>query len=445
MSRTRNTRLRTLLQEAQWSGAQLAAAIRQVASENGQRLTCDRSMVSRWLSGTTPRPPAPTLLLQALSRRLQRPVSPAEAGLSSAPSSVLDLSWEADPLHRLTALTRAELDPRSRHTLSTGTYSLAVPDVWRSHHLPRTAPRPGAAGAKGRSGRPEAEEMQTMARVFTEAAQLHGPGHVRSALATYLGRDVTECLHTSATEHAHRQLLVGAAQLALLLGNMSADGAADALAQHYQHTAAQLAAEAEDPATFAIALRTMSTHAHNLGHHTPAVLHLAERAADSARAATRTVGAYAQAQLAVMQAHHSRRAALNALAASERLHEQAASATAGPFSHYPAAALHYQRAQTLAILGDAPEATRALTTSLRLRSPAERQAATLTRARLAESCLTQGHLDTAVTHWQAFLDSYPALHSARVAGRLSAMRRLLHPHRRHRGTAQLLARAATLC
>ncbi len=39
----------------------------------------------------------------------------------------------------------------------------------------------------------------------------------------------------------------------VLLGSMSADDGADALAQHYRHTAAQLAAEAEDLAFSAIA------------------------------------------------------------------------------------------------------------------------------------------------------------------------------------------------
>ncbi len=292
---------------------------------------------------------------------------------------MLDLSWEADPLHRLTVLTRAEMDPRSRHTLHTGTYSLTVLDVWRSEQTPGAQPRQRPPRTRGRTGHAEAEEMRTMARVFAEAAQLHGPGHVRSALAAYLARDVTGYLHAPATENARHHLLVGAAQLALLLGGMSADGGAEALAQHYQHTAAQLAAEAGDAATFAIALRTMSTHAHDMGHHTSAVLHLAERAADSARAADGTVGAYAQAQLAVMQAHHSARAALDALAVAERRTPPPAGTqrSAGPLQSLSSrAALHYQRAQMLATLGDTAGSTRALATSLRLRDPTERQAAT---------------------------------------------------------------------
>lgn len=82
--------------------------------------------------------------------------------------------------------------------------------------------------------------------------------------------------------------------------------------------------------------------------------------------------------------------------------------------------------------------------TLRLRAPAERQARTLTRARLAETLLAQGHLDAALPHWRTFLDEVPSLHSTRVTRRLHDMRRLLNPHRRHPGTAELLARAATV-
>ncbi|WP_405575633.1 hypothetical protein OG317_36875 [Streptomyces sp. NBC_01167] len=383
MPKTPNTRLWALLEEADWSGAQLAAALRHLASEHGQQLACDRSMVSRWLSGTTPRPPVPALLLEVLTRRLQRPVGAVDAGLSRAPSKVFDLSWEADPLRRLFQLTSADLDPGRRHLLGAGMYSLAalaVPATWKPREQPPTGPSLGSPRTTGRAGQAEAGQMQTMARVFAESAEAHGPGHVRTALAAYLGHDVTGYLQASATADLRRHLRSGAAQLTVLLGTMCAGDGADALAQHYHHTAVQLAVEAGDTATFAIALRTMSAHAHDLGHHTPAALNLAERAADASCHAAPVVAAYAQA-------HHNRHATLTALAASERLYEQA-STFPGPFTHYPAGALHYQRAQTLATLGDQAGATGALTASLRLRTPAERQASTLTRARLAETLLT---------------------------------------------------------
>ncbi|WP_030688873.1 tetratricopeptide repeat protein [Streptomyces sp. NRRL B-1347] len=445
MPRTPNTCLRGLLQEADWNGAQLAAAVRQAAAAHGRPLACDRSMVSRWLSGTMPRPPVPALLLEVLSRRLGRPIGAVEAGLSRAPSTVFDLFGEADPLRRLSALTSVDLDPSRRLLLGAGVYSLAalaVPSTLPLHGKPSARP---PAGLPRTPGRAEVEQMQTMARFFAEAAEAHGPVHVRAALAAYLHHDVTGYLSRPATDTAHRQLLSGAAQLTVLLGTMCAGDGADALTQHYHHTAARLAAEAGDAAVFAITLRTMSAHAHDLGHHTIAVLNLAQRAVDTTRTAPPIVAAYAHAHLAVMQAHHDKHAALTALAASERLYAQANNTDApGPFTHYPAGALQYQRAQTLSTLGDTMGAAGALKTSLRLRTPTERQAATLTRARLAETLLTQGQLDAALTHWQTFLDDYPTLHSTRVRRRLDAMCSLLHPYRRHPGTAELLAHAADL-
>ncbi|MGA5799098.1 hypothetical protein [Streptomyces sp. McG8] len=348
-------------------------------------------------------------------------------------------------MRRLSALTHADVDPTRRHLLHASLYSLAGLTVPEPRPLPdrtydRTAPH--SCDAQSRATQGEVGQMQTMARVFAEAAQLHGPGHVRTALTAYLGHDVTGYLSAPATEHLHRRLLSGAAQLTVLLGTMCAGDGADALAQHYHRTAAQMAADADDMTTYAIALRTMSAHAHDLGHHSRSVLNLAERAAACDRTPP-IVRAYAYAHLAVIQAHHDRRAALTALTAAERLHDRA-DTTPGPFSHYPAGALHYQRAQTLATLGDKPGALSALNLSLRLRTPAEHHACTLTRARTAETLLAQGQLDAALTHWQIFVDSYPTLHSVQATRHLDTMRRLLHPHRSHRPAAFLLTQSATL-
>lgn len=441
MSRVPNTALRLLLDEAEWTGARLASAVRGVAAEHGRDLACDRGTVSRWLSGTRPRPPAPGYLLEALSRRLGWPVTAAEAGLTRSPAAVPDLDWEADAVRALSALTRTDLDPARRHLLRAGVYSLTALT------LPQLADDPGhprgTGSAARRVGRAEAEQMQTMATMFADAAETHGGGHVRTALAAYLNRDVTPWLHAPATDAQRCQLLSGAAQLTILLAAMSADDGADALAQRYHRTAARLAAEAGDHATYAVALRGMATHAHDLGHHTRAAVHLAEHAAETAaRHASGVVQAYTRAHLAVAQARDDRHGALTALAAAERLHHRA-DTTHGPFTAYSVAALYFQRAQTLTALGDRTGAIGALTASLRQRTPNERHARTLTHALLAETLLTIGHLDESLTHWHAFLDDYPVLHSDRATRRLTAMRQFLRPHIRHPGTRTLLARATT--
>ncbi|MGK5630340.1 hypothetical protein ACSNOD_18030, partial [Streptomyces sp. URMC 123] len=119
MSRDPNTSLCRLLEDCGWSGAQLADAIRTVAAEQSAGFGCDRSTVARWLAGTQPRPPAGTFLLEALSRRLDRPVTAEEAGLTRAPAQMPPPSWESDPVRTLA-------DPERRHLLAGAVFSLAA-------------------------------------------------------------------------------------------------------------------------------------------------------------------------------------------------------------------------------------------------------------------------------------------------------------------------------
>ncbi|WP_143098899.1 hypothetical protein [Streptomyces sp. yr375] len=275
--------------------------------------------------------------------------------------------------------------------------------------------------------------------MFATSADQYGGRHVRAALAAYLAHEVAPLLHRPAHTRVHHGLLAATARLALLLGSICADSGHHSLAQHYHQIAARLAADADDHATLAIALRTMATHAHDLGQHTPAVLNLAERADQYARHAPPAVRAYTHVHLAVLNAHHDRHAAVTALLRAERLHLEADDEP-GPFSSYPAGALHYQRAQTLATLKDRTGALAALTTSLRLRTPTERLPSALTRARLAETHLRLGHLEPALTHWQALLDAYPTLRSVRADQRLTAAVQHLRPYQRRADVADLLDR-----
>lgn len=438
MSRPPNTQLTLLLEAAGWGPVQLAHAMRTEASEQGRQIACHPATVRRWLAGTQPRPPMPSLLLQCLSRRLGRAVTAQEAGLTRAPAAVVDPTWEAEPVRRLTHLTRAELDPARRALLGSGVYALTaltLPEAPLGHD------RAGPAAARPEWA--EAERTRAVVTMFAAAAEQHGGRPVRACVAAYLAHDVVPRLHAPGPEPVHRDLLSAAAQLTLLLASLCADDGHDAATQHYQQIAARLAADANDEATLAIALRAMATHAHELGHRTTTVLHLAERASDHARHAPYAVQAYTQAQLALVQAPHDPRAARAALSRAETLHARADTGP-GPFTAYPLGALHYQRAAILAALGDHSQAARALATSLRHRTPGERLPAALTRARLAETQLHLGHLDQAVAHWQLFLEACPTLESARITARLHTMRTLLRPYRGRSRTADLLARSCAL-
>lgn len=438
MSRTANTHLQQLLQDAGWGPAQLAHALSKMAAEQALPMTCHRTTVGRWLEGSQPRPPFPTLVVECLSQRLGRRITAQDAGLTRAPAVVVDPSWEADPVRKLTHLTRAELDPNRRALLGAGVFTLtnlALP------HSP--APHDTSEPLPDRPRDVAAEQMRTMAAVFAAAANQYGGQHVRAALSAYLAHQVIPRLHTTVRERDRTDVLSAAAQLTLLLAGMCADAGHDSTAQHYQQIAARLAADGGDHTTLAITLRTMAAHAHDLGHHTPGVLNLAQQADQYARHAPPAVRTFAHIQLAVIEAHHDRHTALTSLATAEQLYTRA-DPSPGPFSSYPAGALHYQRAQILATLGDHSAALKALTLSLRLRTPGERLPAALTRARLAETHLRLGHLDQALPHWQAFLDVYLTLNSTRAERRVTAAAQHLRPHRRHRGAADVLDRVQAL-
>ncbi|MGW0769252.1 hypothetical protein [Streptomyces sp. NPDC002676] len=444
MPRIPNTRLQALVRSADWSPTQLARALRAVAAEQGLAVSYDHTTVRRWLEGMRPRPPAPALLLECLSRQLGRPITAQEAGLTDAPAGVVALSWQAEPVHKLTRLTRAELDPTRPMPFDARVFSLAALTLPDQITPTRRPPRQPEAGPGALSlGPSEAGRIRGMTDLFHSAAEQYGGQPVRSALAACLAHDVIPLLYTRLREPFHRDLLSAAAQLTLLLATMCADSGHDRTAQHYHQVAAQLAADAGDSATFAIILRAMATHAYDLGHHSTAVLNLADQAAVYARRAAPAVQAYAQAHLAVVQAHYDRYAALAALARAESLFSRA-DAAPGPFTAYPPGALHYQRARTLTALGDPAGAVRALATSLRLRTPAEHRATILTRAYLAETHLRLGHLDQALPHWGTFLTAYPTLHSARATRHLHTLREQLRPHQRHPQVAALLAESTLL-
>lgn len=444
MPQTPNTRLWTLMRAADWSPAELARALRAVAAEQGLAVAYDHTTVRRWLEGTQPRAPAPALLLECLSRRLDMPLTAREAGLPDVPAAVTALSWPAEPVNRLAELTRAELNPTHPSPFEAPGFSLAalvLPDGIAS--APGPPQRADTGPEAPRPGQSEADRIGGMTHMFHKAAEQYGGQHVRTTLAAYLADHVMPLLHGRGRGGVHRELLSATAQLTLLLAGMCVDSGHDRTAQHYHQVAARLAVEADDRVTLAIGLRAMATHAYDLGHHGSAVLNLAEQAAGHARHCPPAVQAYTQAQLAVVEAHHDRHAALSALAGAEKLYPRA-DAVPGPFTGYPPGALHYQRARTLTALGDPVGAIRALTVSLRLRAPGEHRATALTRAHLAETHLRLGHLDQALAHGQAFLTSYPTLDSARATQHLHTLREQLRPFQRQSQVAALLAKSALL-
>ncbi|MFE5853475.1 hypothetical protein ACFQ61_09715 [Streptomyces sp. NPDC056500] len=442
-STTGNGLLAALLTEAGWNSSELAASVRALGAAQGLALRYDRTAVAHWLTGTLPRHPIPELVAAALSERIGRLITVQDTGLTrppQAPPLPESIFTEADPVRRLLNLCRAETDPERRAFLATTAFTLAATVPFPS----QAAEAPGGARPAGPGAQAVAASgvlvLEEMTQTFAGLSSRHGGAHVRAMLAAYLDDQVARLFNTPATLPLRADLLAGAAQLTHLLAGMNDESGRPGLGQGYFRTALDLAWQADSPRLYAITLRAMSAQALRLGHPRHA-RDLAEGALhalpDHADPATRSF-LLAQHAHSLAVTGEARRA-LADLASAERLHEQAGDAD-GPFRTYPRAGLDYQRAQTLLALGDTTRGLAALESSVRKRTPAHRRTHALTRARLAQTLLRQGHVEAGTAHGHLFLDNYPHLHSTHVDAALEQLARHLAGFPRQREATHLRQR-----
>jgi hypothetical protein len=431
-----NGDLREMIAEASWTEEALARAVNQLGAEVGLHLRYDRTAVSHWLSGVRPRTPVPGLIAEAFRRRLGRPVTTADIGLSPVPRH----QASQDPAAVLAGLAGAQTGTRARNDAVPVAWpyslaALAVP-AW-ARELPTRA-RSGITGSVTTQASVDGTEAIT--QVFSASDVAFGGGKGRRALAAYLANDVGPRLAAPAWPAIRRRLYRAAAELAYLCGFMCFDDELSGLSQRYYLTALRLAAEAGDQCGYSLTLRAMSVQALRLGHIRHAV-QLAEAAAATGRVAGLGRRAFLYSQLAV--AHAADRDRINALAAltaAERYLDGATSSS--PIGAYNSASLAHAQAQVRALLGDQKGASSALVVSLRNRPRAERRARVITLASLAEIQLRQGHLDEAVATWHAFLEDYPSLACGRADNALRAMRAMCRPYTRNPAARALLARTS---
>jgi tetratricopeptide (TPR) repeat protein len=456
-TRAPNGRLRGLLAEAGWSGRQLAAAVNAAGREIRLDLHYDRTAVTHWLSGTKPRPPADELVVETLSRRLQRPLTLGSAGFGVAPPA--RASTAKDPpqhdatgaaaaqqlIEGATSVTRgrARRGGHSEHSLY-NTADLLLPN-WSQATADATSNRRGARRLVAVRG-VDVAAAEDIVRAFHTIDATLGGGQANLALARYLTAHVAPLLQISTTPTLRRRLLTAATELAYLCAFMHFDDELHGIAQRYYRAALSLATENSDPTSYAITLRALSVQAHLLGHHRHA-LKLAEAAADSLPPRARPgVTAFVSGQLAV--AHAARgdhRGAVAALLAAERQLERAdpaeRTATMGAYHH---SALAHQQAAVHALLGQTRDAVTALEDSIRHRHPSQRRSLAITLARLGEVQLKDGQLDQATATWQRFLEMYPSIHSHRADTALITLKGQLRPYARTSAASAVLRNAAAL-
>ncbi|MEI5103797.1 tetratricopeptide repeat protein [Streptomyces sp. PmtG] len=433
-----NESLQRLFRESGWTLSQCARAVNRVGAEDGTPLRYSASAVHHWLGGTAPRERVRGIIVEAFSRRLNRPVTLTEAGFESPSDQTVK---HADTVEELIELGRYDMDPSRRGVLGATLFSVAVtvPD-W-----PNTVGRL-AAVESGRTHRIGFREVDAVAAMTEELSSLDdkfGGRHARPMAAAFLVNTVAPHLRAEASEAVRRSLLSATADLLYLTGFMAVDEGLHGMAQRYYLKALEFAVAAEDHLTFCTTLRGMSLQAIDLGH-----AEHARRLADSAAAASPAAGPRMRAFLAGQQAHayaaaHSKSPALAFIKEAEVAMEKAES-KAKAFGSYAPSSLAYHVSQVRYELGDKQGSVDSLKESDRLRHAHYRRSSVRYNALLAERQLELGHLEEACATWARVLDDYPLVQSGSADAKIQRMRSLIRPHLRNSTAAQLHQRAQDL-
>jgi tetratricopeptide (TPR) repeat protein len=437
--RTPNGKLTALLVECRWaSNGAFARAVNRAGTEAGLQLRYDESAVSHWLSGTRPMRKYQQVVLEALTRRLGRPVTAFDAGFSDQPDV---RPRSTDTVAGLVDLGSIDMDPSRRGVLGAGLYSVALtipnwPDLVGRFERLKTDPRT-------RIGMAEVESVTAMTERISEIDDRFGGRTARPMAAAFMVNTIAPYLRATASDGVRDAMLSAAADHLYLTGYMAVDERLDLLGQRYYVKALELALAAGDHLTYCTTLRGMSVQAVELGHSAPAL-----RYANAAAAASPHAGPRMRAFLAGQQAHAlaqdgDRAKALAMLHEAEVAMEQAESEAKAHGSYDPAS-LAYHVAQVNYELGDREGAIRALRHSEKVRPASYRRARVRHRAMLAEWQLDVGRLEEAVQNWNLALDDFPYVQSGRADDRFRVMLTATRPHRRSPHVRELRERASPL-
>ncbi|MFB8273472.1 hypothetical protein ACFC96_43785 [Streptomyces sp. NPDC055955] len=434
---TPNPALAGLLDQAKWSRTQLAQQVNRLGPQAGLELTYDRTAVAHWIAGTAPKPEVRALIIEALSARLGRPVTHAEAGLTPAPSIVA--SQGADTVEELIDLGRATMDPSRRGLLAATVFSaaLTVP-AFAGQAQAATPVRQGKQTV--RIGASQVQSVRTMTDRIADILDELGAGHAIPMASAFLVNTVGPWLKAQSNDTVRKDMLAAASDLTYLTGWMAMYEKAHGLGQSYYVKALELARDAEDHVTYCRTLRGMSLQASSLRHGQKS-LQLADAAAEAAPCAGPRLVAFLrgqQAHAASMvgdrhQAHTRLREAEDALSKADDRRDA--------IGGYDRTAWLFHLSHVLYEERDLPGSIRALKQSIRVQPPQERQGLVHSYAMLAQRQLAHGHLDAACASWGRFLDEYEHVSSARGDDHFQTMRTQMRRHSATRPVQELATRA----
>jgi transcriptional regulator with XRE-family HTH domain len=436
--RTANPNLARLLDQAKLTRTQLAQRVNRLSVQAGLDLHYSQSTVSHWIRGVSPKPEVRSLIVEALSAELGRPVTHTEAGLTPGPSVVG--SEKADTVEELIDLGRADMDPSRRGALAAGVFSaaLAVPGFSIPAHA---AERPAGSSKKTvRVGASQVEAVRTMTERIADILDELGAGHARPMAAAFLVNTIGPWLRARASEQVRLNMLAAASDLTYLTGWMAMYEKAHGLGQTYYVKALKLAREAQDHVTYCRTLRGMSLQASNLGYGQKA-LDLADSAAEAAPAAGPRLVAFLRGQQAHAAsmvgdrptAHMRLREAEDSLSKADNRRDAIGGYDRTAWLFHVSHVLYEER--------DLPGSIKALQQSIKVQPKVERQGRVHSYALLAQRQYSHGHLDASCNSWGRFLDEYEHVSSARGDDHFLTMRSQLRRHANARPVRELAGRA----
>ncbi|MEU9334031.1 tetratricopeptide repeat protein [Streptomyces sp. NPDC048290] len=407
-----------------------------IGAERGMHLKYREPSVNQWLKGHMPREAVRPIILEALSRRLHRSVSYADAGF---PAPVAPATSEMGIVQELIELGRLDMDPARRSVLSTGLFSAAmmIPG-WRDAAERITF---AESGSVRRIGEGEIAMVIAATQHFSDLDYQFGGRDTRPVAAAFLVNTVAPCLAAAGSESVRNKMLSAASDLCYLTGYMAVDEGHQGLGQQYYLKAMELARAAGDRDAYSLALHGMSSQALQLGHSQTA-LRLTSAAMEDQGSIESNMRAFLAGQRAYASAlTGDQRSARTFLREAEMEIGKTDSASRVVMGHYREAVLEYDLAQVKYGLGDTTGSVQSLKRYAALQNRKHRRRAVLDGSTLAERQMEIGHLEAACATWNRVVSDYPFVQSGRADQRVISMTQSLRPFLKNSVARDLYERA----
>ncbi|MFJ6984043.1 MULTISPECIES: sporulation protein [unclassified Streptomyces] len=320
-----NAELHRLIETCGASHKSLALRVNQLAQQAGLETDYSHTSVANWCRrGMTPRWPVPTLLAQAISERLGRPVALGDIGMGEAetPDTDVGLDFPRDRADAVRAATSFWSFVNRRDFLAGGGFAVSAfgTPVTRWLVTPADEASDMSDGTR-RVGRADLEELRDAADEARRWDSKYGGGNWRAgSVAVCLQERASPLLRGSFTDGVGRDLFSVASELSRLAGWTAFDVGQHDVAQRHFVQALRLARAGGDIQLGCYVLTTMAMQSLLRGFGSEAVdmaQGAFERAKDHAAprvlAFTKLIEARAHARVG------DARAASRAVAASEDL------------------------------------------------------------------------------------------------------------------------------